>query len=227
LLYSRVRVSVQTTTKSQVTQQDPATLRRMGGWLFRHRTSIPLPIAVALLLIPASTSPSFLSTSQFGAGVLIVAAGEAVRLWAVHHIGAISRTRSDRLGPLIATGPFALVRNPLYLGNILLWVGFALGAHLLWLAPIIVALLAFEYHAIVRWEETLLAERLGEPYRRYVQRVPRWLPRLGDDSSHATEQAMPSSAAFSWRETLFSERGTLIAIGVGYGLLAVKQALGR
>jgi protein-S-isoprenylcysteine O-methyltransferase Ste14 len=195
----------------------------MGGWLFRHRTLIPLPIAVALLLIPASASPSFLSTSQFGLGVLVVAAGEAVRLWAVHHIGAISRTRSDRLGPLIATGPFAFVRNPLYLGNILLWVGFALSAHVLWLSPIIVALLAFEYHAIVRWEETLLAERLGEPYRHYMQRVPRWLPRLSHDASHTTEHATPSSAAFSWRDTLFSERGTLIAIAVGFGLLAIKQ----
>jgi protein-S-isoprenylcysteine O-methyltransferase Ste14 len=207
-------------------QQDPDTLGRMGGWLFRHRTSIPVPIAVALLLIPASASPSFLSRSPFGLGVLIVAAGEAIRLWAVHHIGAISRTRSDRLGPLIATGPFAFLRNPLYLGNILLWLGFAVSAHLLWLAPIIAALLAFEYHAIVRWEETLLAERLGEPYRRYMQRVPRWLPRLGNESSRPTEQATPSSAVFSWRDTLFSERGTLIAIGVGYGLLAIKQALG-
>ena len=90
--------------------------------------------------------------------MLTVAAGEAVRLWAVHHIGAISRTRSDRLGPLIDSGPFAHVRNPLYLGNILLWLGFALSAHLLWLAPIVVMLLAFEYHAIVRWEETLLAD---------------------------------------------------------------------
>ena len=225
MLYSRVRVNVQTTTKSQVTQQDPDTLRRMGGWLFRHRTSIPLPIAVALLLIPASTSPSFLSTSQFGLGVLVVAAGEGVRLWAVHHIGAISRTRSDRLGPLIATGPFAFVRNPLYLGNILLWVGFALSAHLLWLAPVIVALFAFEYHAIVRWEETLLAERLGEPYRRYMQRVPRWLPGRGGHSSHAMEHATLSASAFSWRDTLFSERGTLIAIGVGFGLLAIKQTV--
>ena len=49
---------------------------------------------------------------------------------AVHHIGVISRTRSDRLGPLVASGPFALVRNPLYLGNIALWVGFALTARL-------------------------------------------------------------------------------------------------
>jgi protein-S-isoprenylcysteine O-methyltransferase Ste14 len=219
-------VSVQTTTKSQVTQQDPDTLRRIGGWLFRHRTSIPVPIAVALLVIPATASPSFLSTSQFGLGVLIVAAGEAVRFWAVHHIGAISRTRSDRLGPLIATGPFAVVRNPLYLGNILLWLGFAVSAHLLWLAPIIGVLLAFEYHAIVRWEETLLAGRLGEPYRRYMQRVPRWLPRLGDDPASVSEPAPPSSSGvFSWRDTLFSERGTLIAIGVGYGLLAIKQTV--
>jgi protein-S-isoprenylcysteine O-methyltransferase Ste14 len=219
-------VGPQTTTKGQVRQQDPDNLRRLGGWLFRHRTSIPLPIALALLLIPASASSSFLSTSQFGLGVLIVAAGEAIRLWAVHHIGAISRTRSDRLGPLIATGPFAHVRNPLYLGNILLWLGFAVSAHLLWLAPIIVVLLAFEYHAIVRWEETLLGERLGDPYRRYVQRVPRWLPRLGNTSSNATDQTTPSSGVFSWRDTAYSERGTLIAIAVGYGLLAIKQALG-
>ena len=214
----------QTTTKGQVTQQDPENLRRLGGWLFRHRTSIPLPIALALLLIPASASPSFLSTSQFGLGVLLVAAGEAIRLWAVHHIGAISRTRSDRLGPLIATGPFALVRNPLYLGNILLWLGFAVAAQLLWLAPIILLLLVFEYHAIVRWEETLLAERLGDSYRRYTQRVPRWLPKFGIDRSGAVARSTPASGVFSWRDTIHSERGTLIAIAVGYLLLLLKAA---
>ena len=102
--------------------------------------------------------------------------GELIRLWGVRHIGAISRTRSDRLGPLVATGPFALVRNPLYVGNIALWVGFAVAARLLWLAPVIVVLLAFEYHAIVRWEEQLLEARLGEAYREYAARVPRWIP---------------------------------------------------
>jgi protein-S-isoprenylcysteine O-methyltransferase Ste14 len=220
-------VTAQTTTKDQVTQQDPDTLGRLGGWLFRHRTSIPVPIALALLLIPPSASPLFLSTSQFGLGVLIVAAGEAIRLWAVHHIGAISRTRSDRLGPLIATGPFAWVRNPLYLGNILLWLGFAVSAYLLWLAPVIVVLLAFEYHAIVRWEETLLTERLGDSYRDYVQRVPRWLPRLDSDRSDAgtAHRTILPSGVFSWRETFYSERGTLIAIAVGYALLATKQAI--
>jgi len=154
-------------------------------------------------------------------GALIVAIGEVTRLWAVHHIGAISRTRSDRLGPLVSSGPFALIRNPLYVGNILLWAGFAVSAQLVWLAPIIVVLLALEYHAIVRWEEGLLAQRIGEPYSRYIARVPRWLPSLSALSG-PPEPAAPAAATFSWRETLFSERGTLIAIGAGFLLLWLK-----
>ncbi len=59
-----------------------------------------------------------------------VGAGELLRLWAVRHIGVISRTRSDRLGPLISTGPFGWVRNPLYIGNLALWSGFTVSAGL-------------------------------------------------------------------------------------------------
>jgi protein-S-isoprenylcysteine O-methyltransferase Ste14 len=148
--------------------------------------------------------------------VPVVAAGELLRLWAVHHIGVISRTRSDRLGPLVDTGPFSLVRNPLYLGNLLIWLGFAVSARLLWLAPLVIVLLAVEYHAIVRWEERLLESRLGAAYRGYTERVPRWMPLM-----HAPKRA-PVNAAFSWSETFYSERGTLIATAVGYGLLALK-----
>jgi protein-S-isoprenylcysteine O-methyltransferase Ste14 len=192
---------------------------RLGGWLFRQRTWLPLPLAAALIFIPA---PAAGTTSRFWiVGLFVVAAGEALRLWSVHHIGVISRTRSNRLGPLVTTGPFALVRNPLYLGNIALWAGFAVIARLPWLAPIIVVLLAAEYHAIVRWEEELLGSRLGDGYREYLQRVHRWLP------SWTRPSAPDGTATFSWRDTLFSERGTLIAIAVGIVLLSVKTMIQR
>ena len=186
---------------------------RTGSWLFRHRTWLPLPLVAALLLIPP---PPDAPPALVPFGALVVAFGEIIRLWAVLHIGAISRTRSERLGPLVATGPFAYVRNPLYLGNILLWTGFAVAARLAWLAPIVVILLALEYHAIVRWEEQLLTTRMGEPYARYLHDVPRWVP------SFAASAVASSPAAFSWRQTLFSERGTLIAIGAGFVLLWLK-----
>ena len=102
--------------------------------------------------------------------------GELIRMWGVHHIGSVSRTRSERLGPLIDHGPFAKVRNPLYIGNILLWLGLALSARLPWLAPIVVVLLALEYHAIVRWEERLLECGWATATAQYMQRVPRWIP---------------------------------------------------
>ena len=188
---------------------------KIGAWLFRHRTALPLPVALALLLVRVGEA-SF-SWTLVGSGVVLTFAGESLRLWAVHHIGVISRTRSGRLGPLVETGPFGFVRNPLYIGNIMLWVGMALTARLVWMAPVVALLLAMEYDAIVRWEEELLKSRYGDEYVQYAKRVPRWVPRTSG-SKAGTAQNPP----FSWRETLFSERGTLIAIAAGYTLLFVK-----
>ena len=202
---------------------EPDRVTRLGGWLFRHRTSLPLPVAAAILTLRVGQAPP--SGALVAAGVAVTALGETLRLWGVHHIGAISRTRSDRLGPLVASGPFARLRNPLYVGNIAVWVGFALTARLVWLAPAIALLLGLEYHAIVRWEERLLEMRMGEAYRQYAARVPRWIPRRNPgerrENNHSARSAIPSGS-FSWRETLFSERGTLLAIAAGYLVLLLK-----
>ena len=209
----------------------PDTTTRLGGWLFRHRTSLPLPVAIAILTLRIGQAPP--STFLVGVGVAVTIVGELIRLWGVHHIGAISRTRSERLGPLVASGPFAVIRNPLYVGNILLWVGFALAARLVWLAPVVLVLLALEYHAIVRWEETLLESRLGLVYRDYAARVPRWIPTLQHrgHTGHQDPETFVSSVSivssgFSWRATLFSERGTLVAIAFGYVLLWLRFRTG-
>jgi protein-S-isoprenylcysteine O-methyltransferase Ste14 len=197
----------------------------VGGWLFRRRTALPLPLVVAILATPSTQTRAV--TATILSGIALTLAGELVRLWGVRHIGVISRTRSDRLGPLVDTGPFALVRNPLYLGNIALWAGFALTAGLPWIAPIIVIMLGAVYHAIVRWEEGLLETRLGAAYREYAARVPRWLPRPSTGSGRAIQgdplMVSPSNhEPFLWGDTLFSERGTLVAMAAGYVLLWLK-----
>jgi protein-S-isoprenylcysteine O-methyltransferase Ste14 len=207
--------------ESHATTQDTTT--RVGGWLFRHRTSIPLPAALAILTLRVGEAPP--SAALVGTGIAITVLGELIRLWGVHHIGAISRTRSERLGPLVASGPFALLRNPLYVGNIGLWVGFALTARLVWLAAAIFVLLAAEYHAIVRWEEALLESRLGQAYLDYAARVPRWIPRINRGGRKERRDDLFDKCApeaFSWRATLFSERGTFVAMAAGYFLLWIK-----
>ena len=219
LVYSRPQMTPAQTEQPQRQQQDPDALVRFGGRLFRQRTWLPVPFALALLLVPSPpSSPALLWT-----GAAAVSAGELLRLWAVRHIGVISRTRSERLGPLISTGPFGWVRNPLYIGNLALWAGFTMSAGLVCLLPPIVLLLAIEYHVIVRWEEGLLDARLGETYRVYASRVPRWVPRTWSAGGRHTWHA--AGRTFSWAETLFSERGTLAAIGAGYFVLWVKHQI--
>lgn len=200
-------------------QTTPDTTTRLGGWLFRRRTSLPLPVAIVILAVPAG--PAWRTPLLIWSGVAVTMMGEAIRLWGVHHIGVISRTRSERLGPLVASGPFARVRNPLYVGNTLLWIGFSLTAGLAWFAPIVLVALGAEYHAIVRWEERLLESRLGDAYREYAAQVPRWIPRLDADPRQDRNDD-EEAGGYSWRDTLFSERGTLIAIATGYLLLWLK-----
>ncbi len=209
-------MSAASSSQAPSIQRDLAT--RTGEWLFRHRTAAPLPIAIAVLTLRVGEAAP--NRWLVAAGLALTAAGELMRVWAVRHIGTISRTRSDRLGPLVASGPFAFVRNPLYIGNIALWTGFAITARLLWLAPLVGALLGAAYHAMVRWEEELLESRLGDTYRAYALRVPRWVPTTRARLWPGLRRG--SARGFSWGDTLFSERGTLMAIAAGYALIWLK-----
>jgi protein-S-isoprenylcysteine O-methyltransferase Ste14 len=138
-------------------------------------------------------------------------------LWSVRHIGVISRTRAQRLGPLVATGPYLLSRNPLYIGNALLWAGFLAWSGLLWLGPPALLLFAVQYSLLAQWEERQLLQSFGESYAAYQRETPRWLPRLG-----ALAAAWRQPARHSWPDVLFSERGTLIAVAIVSLLLIAK-----
>jgi protein-S-isoprenylcysteine O-methyltransferase Ste14 len=208
-------MNTSTSLDGQDHQGTSSPLVRLGGWFFRKRSALPIPFILALLALPAHDS--FEPAALIMAGLCLVAAGEGIRLWAVRHIGVISRTRCDRLGPLVSTGPFAYVRNPLYLGNIAIWTGFAVSARIVWLAPFFLLVSGFAYHAIVRWEEQLLASRRGQEYRDYAKRVSRWVPGL------PRRAADHSITLFSWPDTLSSERSTLMAVAGGLLLLWAKS----
>jgi protein-S-isoprenylcysteine O-methyltransferase Ste14 len=177
--------------------------RHLGAWAFRHRTWLPIVPALPLLLAP----PLSLTWPDKATGVLLVAAGQILRFWAVRHIGVISRTRTMRLGKLITSGPYSFVRNPLYVGNALLWTGFVVWSQVLWMLPIAWAIFALQYGAMAQWEELILSERYPA-YRVYAAQVGRWVPRW-----NRTWYRRPHTPVetYRWSRVLFSERGTLIA----------------
>ncbi len=173
----------------------PETARSVGGWLFRNRGWLPVPLLLAMAVLPLRLA---------GPGLAVVATGEALRFWAVGHIGLASRTRGDGAARVVASGPYRLVRNPLYVGNIVIFLGLGI---MKWPWGVVAApLLALDYHFIVAWEEGNLAARLGEPYREYLARVPRWVP--------AFPASQADAPAWAGAEALRSERSTFLALAV-------------
>jgi protein-S-isoprenylcysteine O-methyltransferase Ste14 len=104
------------------------------------------------------------------AGLLPLVAGTAVRTWASGHI----RKREA----LAVTGPYAHTRNPLYLGSFLMACGALIMGRNGWLAAAFLLTAVPVYRAVIRKEETLLANLFGEAFTVYTSEVPRFLPRL-------------------------------------------------
>ena len=78
---------------------------------------------------------------------------------------------------VIRKGVFSVVRHPIYLSEILLYLGFlmlslSLAAACVWVITILFL------HYISRYEEKLLLARFGEEYAQYMRQVPMWIPRL-------------------------------------------------
>jgi protein-S-isoprenylcysteine O-methyltransferase Ste14 len=168
---------------------------RIGAVLFRNRSWLPVPFLVVPLLVPGRQTVS----GWIIAAALIVG-GEIVRLLGVSAAGAVTRRRSRDVQRLVTYGIFAWVRNPLYIGNFLIWMGFVVGSGVLWFLPVAIALFALEYTLIVRYEEGVLESIFGAQYVDYRARTPRWLPR---------RPRAASDGPHYWREAMRSEGSTM------------------
>ncbi len=191
----------------------PEAIRDVRRLVFTYRSYTPLPFLAAMLLFAHPTPASL------AAGLLLVLLGEGLRFWGVAIVGSETRTTGSVGGTyLVTTGPYARVRNPLYVGNMMLYAGVGVMSMALfpWLLLAAMAWFFVQYVLIVRQEEDYLAERFGPAYEEYRKNVPRFLPRLTPYRSPS-----PGAKTLSLAEGLASERRTLQAIGIVTGVLVI------
>jgi len=105
------------------------------------------------------------------AGWMLFTFGAAIRFWSICHIAG----RKTRV--IVETGPYALCRNPLYVGTFLIVASEAAFLKSMWFALSLAILVAFYHRCVIPSEEYKLRTRLGASFNSYVARVPRWLPR--------------------------------------------------
>jgi len=109
------------------------------------------------------------NAASLAAGVPVAAAGLVLRGWAAGHL--------EKNLALAQTGPYAFVRNPLYLGTAMAAAGFAIAARRWEVAALFAAVFVLVYWPVVELEEQHLSD-LFQTFGEYARRVPRLIPRL-------------------------------------------------
>ncbi|HME82373.1 MAG TPA: isoprenylcysteine carboxylmethyltransferase family protein [Candidatus Eremiobacteraceae bacterium] len=160
--------------------RNPAQGQDWRAVVFKNRGALLVPVALALIIFG---QPTELSATI---GVIIALCGELLRIWAVGYSGDTTRADVVTAPELVTAGPYALVRNPLYVGNAIIAIGFTIAftggipfAQSFWLLVFVLAIVIAVYAVVIPLEEEYLARTFGYRYTEYTTMVPRFIPWKG------------------------------------------------
>lgn len=175
----------------------------VGNFLFRTRNALFPLLYLTLFLGGQHVSEN--AVAMLVAGAAIALLGQAIRILTVglDYIVRGGRQRKVYADCLVQTGLFAHCRNPLYLGNLLMIIGFGVAANNPWYLGIAMPLFFLGYACIITAEEHYLLGRFGDSYRHYCAQTPRLLPRVA-----GLYQTL-DTFAFNWRRVIVKEYTTL------------------
>jgi hypothetical protein len=124
----------------------------------------------AFVLIALFAAVGMATPWSMAAGSVVALAGTAVRVFAS---GYILKNHE-----LATTGPYALVRHPLYTGNLLIILGFAVASAVWWTVPVALGFFWFYYPTAIEYEDRKLHRLFGERWEAWAAQVPALVPRL-------------------------------------------------
>jgi protein-S-isoprenylcysteine O-methyltransferase Ste14 len=197
---------------------------KTGEYFFRWRSYLPLVMAVLFILALAQFRYPFANHGldlAWDAGCLAMALlGQVVRFFTVGFVprGTSGRnTRGQVADTLNTTGMYAVVRNPIYLGNFIIWFGLSLFMKSVWFTTIIILCFTIFYERIIFAEETFLRQKFGEVFLEWADATPVIIPKF--------RNWRPPSLPFSFKSAIKREYGTFFAIITTFTVLELLAGL--
>jgi len=199
----------------------------IGNRFFRWRSYLPLFLGVLFILAllsyrhPAAAprperwwQMGCLLVSLFGLGLRFFTVGYAPR-------GTSGRNTRGQVAEVLNTsGMYSVVRNPLYLGNFIIWLGLALFIKIWWLILIVFFAFTLFYERIIFAEEKFLREKFGAAFLDWAAATPAIIPRL--------KNWRPPELPFSWKSALTREYSSFFAAVASFTALAlIRDSLQR
>jgi len=188
-------------------------LVKFGNWLFHYR-NILFPVFYAALFIP---SPVIFQSEEWVLiiGLLLIAFGIIIRCITIGlvYVNPCESKRQIHAETLVTDGIYKVCRNPMYLGNILLLLGFGLFANSLLFILIFIPLFVFFYVTIICAEEDFLSKKFGQQFIDYKTNsyfiIPKW-----ENLKSAFE-----GQTFKWEEVINKEHDSLFLYFSGMCIL--------
>jgi protein-S-isoprenylcysteine O-methyltransferase Ste14 len=131
---------------------------------FKPRFAVVYPFGVFMFLF------GYCDEHSMRLGIGYVLAGLLIRLW--------SNGYAIKNNKLTTSGPYAFVRNPLYLGTFLIALGMVVILKTNWVGVLFILILALMYYRTIKEEQGMLLTKFGDAFRNYMQKVPAMLPTL-------------------------------------------------
>ena len=181
--------------------------------LFSNRSFTPIPIAITIIYFSKPMFPYFIY------GIVLLLLGELIRINAVRYAGGVTRTMNVGAPSLCTSGPYSFTRNPLYLGNMIIYIAICTisgGEYMVEMCLIVFLFFTFQYIMIISLEEETLKKLFKEKYDSYCENVPRLFPRV----SPWTGPNEHSPSSFS--KTIKTEKRTLQNIFLILLLITLK-----
>ena len=191
----------------------------MSDLAFKCRGLFWALFAVAALLFPESFEPA-----RYAGGMLIAVFGQLLRYWAA---GYIPKYRTEKIdAPILVTwGPYRWVRNPLYAGNFIMGLGWALMVGWIWVAAFTAAFLFLYCYIVIPAEEEFLASIFGEQYLAYRESVPSLFPRPGKFMPDTSPYSRSFDRERAWSEEIYSIRMNILVTALISGRLYITTLL--
>jgi protein-S-isoprenylcysteine O-methyltransferase Ste14 len=180
----------------------------IGNVVFAHRLLLGLCVVVIAALFVRPTLPGSVRMALVkGMCAAVVIAGIVLRAWAAGCAGRHTRTSNIEAGKLATSGPYAFVRNPIYLGSMVIGFGMV-GIIGDWrLLPLCVGTLAALYFVIIPAEEEFLGRKYSLEYKVYCANVRRFLPR-------SRPWAGAEQTSFDWQPALREWQMAVVLVSI-------------
>ena len=181
---------------------------KIREWIFKMRGGLWTLLFIAILFLVRKSEPRTIFIA-----LIIIFAGQLWRCWAAGSIG-LYRGENVKAQKLATTGPYALMRNPLYFGNFIIGLGWSIIAGKFALIIFCVSFYVLYVLVIIPHEEKFLRDKFGSEYENYCANVKRFFPlkfNASDLRGNFDAGIIMKSEIHTITSTII---GTIIIIGV-------------